>query len=170
MLASDVPPGLRNLEMERSHMQRTKSNFDKFDWAVLPKWAAVAVLLAGCFPARSLAQQSGQKTFRSPQEAATALVTAAQGNDEKAILSILGPDARQIVSSGDDTQDAQNRANFVQRYQEMHRLLREPDGSVTLYTGAENWPLPIPLMHKGDAWYFDTAAGKMEILYRRVGE
>ena len=52
----------------------------------------------------------------------------------------------------------------------MHRLVMEPDGTTTLYIGAENWPTPIPLMHKGDAWYFDTEAGKQEILYRRVGK
>jgi hypothetical protein len=73
------------------------------------------------------------------------------------------------VSSGDDTEDANNRANFVQRYQEMHRLAAEPDGSTTLYIGAENWPTPIPLANKGNAWFFDTDAGKREILYRRIG-
>jgi hypothetical protein len=51
----------------------------------------------------------------------------------------------------------------------MHRLIKEPDGTTTIYIGAENWPLPIPLMNKGNLWYFDTEAGKMEILYRRIG-
>jgi len=85
------------------------------------------------------------------------------------LLDILGPDAKQIVSSGDDTEDNQNRANFVQRFQEMHRLVKEPDGTTTLYTGAENWPMPIPLVNKGNSWYFDTETGKKEVLYRRVG-
>jgi hypothetical protein len=150
-------------------MQRAKLNFGGFHWANLSELAAVAILLAGCFPTRSMAQQPGQKTFSSAQEATDALVTAAQSNDEKALLDILGPDAKQIVSSGDDTEDAQNRANFVQRYREMHRLVKEPDGTTTLYAGDENWPMPIPLVNKGNSWYFDTAAGKREILYRRVG-
>jgi hypothetical protein len=60
-------------------------------------------------------------------------------------------------------------ANFAKKYQEMHRLVNEPDGSTTLYIGAENWPAPIPLTHKGNVWYFDTAAATKEILYRRVG-
>jgi hypothetical protein len=47
--------------------------------------------------------------------------------------------------------------------------VKEPDGSVTLYIGAHNWPCPIPLVNKGNAWFFDTAAGKQEILFRRVG-
>jgi len=150
-------------------MRRVKLNFDGLRWANLFNLAAAAILVAGCLPARTMAQQPGQKTFPSAQEASSALLTAAQNNDEKALLEILGPDAKDIVSSGDETQDAENRANFVQRYQEMHRLVKEPDGTTTLYAGAENWPMPIPLVNKGNSWYFDTAAGKKEILYRRVG-
>jgi hypothetical protein len=144
-------------------------NFNKFHWANLPKLAAVTILLVGCFSTRSIAQQQGQKTFSSPEDASNALVTAAQGNDEEAMLEILGPDGKQIVSSGDEAEDAHNRANFVKKYQEMHRLMKEPDGTVTLYIGAENWPTPIPIVHKGNLWYFNTAAGKKEILYRRIG-
>jgi hypothetical protein len=151
-------------------MQRTKLDFDKFQWANLPKLAAIAILLTACFPAPSMAQQQGQKTFSSAEEASNALLTATKSNDEKAMLNILGPDAKRIVSSGDDTEDADGRANFVQKYQEMHRLMKEPDGTTTLYIGAENWPTPIPLVNKGNSWYFDTEAAKREILYRRVGE
>jgi len=150
-------------------MRRTNLNLDKFHWANLPKLAAVAILLTGCISTRSMAQQPGQKTFSSPEDASNAFVTAAQNNDEKAMLDILGPVGKQIVSSGDETEDAHSRANFVQRYQEMHRLVKEPDGTTTLYIGAHNWPWPIPLVNKGDLWYFDTEAGKKEILFRRIG-
>jgi len=85
------------------------------------------------------------------------------------MLDILGPDGKQIISSGDETEDANSRANFVKRYQEMHRLVKESDGTTVLYIGAHNWPAPIPIVHKGNSWYFDTEAGKKEILYRRVG-
>ena len=129
----------------------------------------VAILLTVCFSTRSMAQQPGQKTFSSAEDASNALVTAAQNNDEKAMLDILGPDGKQIVSSGDEAEDAQSRANFVKRYQEMHRLVKEPDGTTILYIGAHNWPTPIPLVNKGNSWYFDTEAGKKEILYRRIG-
>jgi hypothetical protein len=149
-------------------MRRAKLNFDKFPWAHL-LLVVVAVFLTACFPIRSMAQQPGQKTFSSPEDASNAFFTAAQSNDEKAMLDILGPDGKQIVSSGDEAEDAEGRANFVRRYQEMHRLVKEPDGTITLYIGAENWPTPIPLVNKGNAWYFDTEAGKNEILYRRVG-
>jgi hypothetical protein len=163
------PPGtVRNLANGESHMQRMDLNFGKFAWANLAKLAA-AILLAACFPVLLMAQQKGQKTFSSAEEASKALVTAAQNNDEKAMLDIFGPAGKQIVSSGDDAEDAQNRATFVQRYQEMHRLLREPDGTTTLYVGAHNWPTPIPLVNKGNIWYFDAEAAKKEILFRRIG-
>jgi hypothetical protein len=139
--------------MERIHMRTN-----------LSRVAAAALLLAGS----SMAQQPGQKTFSSPQDASTALVAAAQSNDERAMVDILGPDGKQIVSSGDETEDAQSRANFERKYQEMHRLVKEADG-YTLYIGAENWPLPIPLVSRDRSWYFDTAAGKKEILFRRIG-
>ncbi|MGC2328116.1 MAG: DUF2950 domain-containing protein [Candidatus Sulfotelmatobacter sp.] len=149
-------------------------NFGKFPGANLPKTnpaklAAVAMFLTLCLPSRSMAQQPGQKTFSSAEDASKALVTAAQNNDEKAMLDVLGPDGKHIVSSGDDAEDAQSRANFVRKYQEMHRMVKEPDGTTTLYIGAENWPTPIPLVNKRDTWYFDTEAGEREILYRRIG-
>ncbi|MGO8854346.1 MAG: DUF2950 domain-containing protein [Steroidobacteraceae bacterium] len=155
--------------MERRHMRRTKLDIDKSHRANLPELAAFAILLVGCFPECSMAQQPGQKTFSSPEEASEALVTAAQSNDEKAMLDVLGSDGKTLVSSGDEAEDANSRANFVQRYREMHRLVKEPDGTTTLYIGAKNWPTPIPLVHTADSWYFDTDAAKKEILYRRIG-
>ena len=85
------------------------------------------------------------------------------------MIEILGPDAKQIVSSGDDAEDADSRANFVEKYKEMHRLVKESDVATVLYIGGENWPTPIPLVSNGKSWYFDTEEGKKEILYRRVG-
>ena len=161
--------GLRKSQMEKSHMRRTKLNFDKFHWASLPTSAVVVILLTACLFSPSGAQQPGQKTFSSPGDASNALFTATQSNDEKAMLDMLGPDGKQIVSSGDEIEDAQSRANFVKRYQEMRRLVKEPDGTTVLYIGAHNWPWPIPLVNNGDSWYFDTEAGKNEILYRRIG-
>ncbi|MFZ0284026.1 MAG: DUF2950 domain-containing protein [Terriglobales bacterium] len=150
-------------------MPRTKLSVDQLHRPDLLTLAAVAILLLGSFSIPSFAQQPGQKTFSSPEDASKALVTAAQNNDENAMLEILGPKGKQIVSSGDDAEDAESRANFVGKYQEMHRLVKEPDGTTTLYIGAENWPTPIPLVNQGNLWYFDTAAGKEEILYRRIG-
>jgi hypothetical protein len=150
-------------------MGRVNLNVRKFDWSCLFKMAAVAILLTAGFPLRSMAQQGGQKKFSSAEEASSALVAATRNNDEKTMLDILGPDGKQIVSSGDDVEDANNRANFVKRYDEMHRLVKEPDGTVVLYIGPENWPTPIPIMSKAGSWFFDTETGKEEILFRRIG-
>jgi hypothetical protein len=155
-------------------MRPTKLSVDKFhwtglDWANLLQLAAATVIFTVCLPTGLLAQQPGQKAFSSAEAATNALVAAAKSNDQKAMLEILGPDGKQIVSSGDDAEDAESRANFVERFQQMHRLVKEPDGTTILYIGAHNWPTPIPLVNKGKTWYFDTEAGKKEILYRRIG-
>ena len=94
---------------------------------------------------------------------------AAQAGDETALLEIFGPDGKEIISSGDPVEDKNSRDQFVQKYLEMNRLVEEPDGTVRLYIGAENWPMPIPLVNKSGAWYFDTGAGREEILFRRIG-
>src|SRR5271155_3966837 len=150
-------------------MRQAQQNLTTIQGGNLPKLAAVAVLLFASWPAVSQAQQPGQKTFASAEEASNALVTATQNNDEKVMLEIFGPDGKTVVSSGDEVEDQANRNNFVKKYHEMHRLVMEPDGTTTLYIGAENWPMPIPLVHKGPVWYFDTDAGKQTILYRRIG-
>ena len=146
-------------------MQRTNLKVDTWHPATVREFAVLAILLLGCFPASTMAQQPGQKTFSSAEEASSALVAAMQSKDEKALLELLGADAKQLISSGDEIEDLHARANFVQRYLEMHRLVNEPDGTTTLYIGARNWPTPIPLVHKANAWYFETEAGKREILY-----
>ena len=141
--------------------------FEHFHSANLFRLAAAVLLSVLSFSGASMARQR-QKTFSSPEDASAALAAAAQTNDENALLEILGPDGKEIVSSGDEAEDAQSRADFAHKYQEMHRLVREPDG-IALYVGAENWPLPMPIVNKDGAWYFDTVAGKREILYRRIG-
>src|SRR5580704_17501746 len=101
-------------------------NSDRFHWASLSHLTTGAFVLV-CLCAGAMAQQPGQKMFSSAEEASQALVTAAKCNDEKAMLDILGAEGKQIVSSGDDAEDADNRTNFVERYQEMHRLVKEAD-------------------------------------------
>jgi len=115
------------------------------------------------------AQPAGQKTFSSPDEASRALIRAVQAGNEKDLLEIFGPDGKEIISSGDKVEDQKSRDLFAEKFQRMNRLVEEPDGTVRLYVGAENWPMPIPLVNRKDAWYFDTSAGKEEILFRRIG-
>ena len=82
---------------------------------------------------------------------------------------ILGA-GKEVTSSSDEIEDKLERERFSQKYQEMHRLVREPDGTTVLYIGAENWPFPIPLVSKDGAWFFDSDTGTQEILFRTVGE
>src|SRR5579863_7565531 len=117
----------------------------------------------------SFAQESQPRTFPSPGEASDALFQAAQKQDEPALEAMLGA-GKEITSSSDDEEDKLEREQFSQKYEEMHRLVQEPDGSVVLYIGAENWPFPIPLVSKNGLWYFDSETGKQEILFRRIGE
>lgn len=115
--------------------------------------------------------QQKQKAFHSPQEAAEALYAAARNHDEDGMLVILGPDAKDVVVWTDNPEDRKADTDlFVEKYGQMHRLVKEPDDETTLYVGAENWPLPIPLVRKNGAWYFDSGLGRREILYRRIGE
>jgi hypothetical protein len=93
-----------------------------------------------------------------------------QAPDDQAALGILGPAAKDVLSSGDTAEDADARSGFVAKYEEMHRLVTEPNGTVTLVIGAENWPFPISLVNDRGSWYFDTDAGKDEILCRRIGK
>ena len=118
-------------------MRRIKWNAEKSPGVTLPELSAFAILLMGCFSIPCIAQQRGQKTFSSPDQASAALFAAMQSNDEKAHARCSRiRTQRQIVSSGDETEDACSRANFVEKYREMHRLVNEPDGTTTLYTGA----------------------------------
>jgi Protein of unknown function (DUF2950) len=142
---------------------------DSYRGGVL-KIATIAALLVAGLPAAAVAQRPGQKTYASPEEASQALFAAAQKNDEKALLEVLGPDGKSIIESGDAKEDAAARANFAEKFQAMHRLVDEPDATTTLYIGAENWPTPIPLVNRAGKWYFDTQAGAREILFRRIGK
>lgn len=115
------------------------------------------------------AQPAGQKTFTSAGAACAALVSAVEQNGESALLEILGPTAKEIISGGNEVEDRNSRRQFVEKYHEMHRLVREPDGTITIYVGADNWPLTIILRQEANRWYFDPAASKKEILFRRIG-
>ena len=131
-------------------------------FAILAMWAT-----NGAYP--GLAQSSAQPTFQSTAEASQTLFQAVQSNNEEVIAKILGGPT-ELTSSRDAGQDKLDREIFAQKYQEMHRLRRESDGSVTMYIGAENWPFPIPLVATNGAWHFDPDGGQKEVLFRRIGE
>src|SRR5271168_619179 len=108
--------------------------------------------------------------FASPDDASNALLAAAKSGDQNAVMAIFGPDSKSVVFSGDPVQDKNAAAAFAARYGVMHRWRKMPDGAQILLVGADNFPFPIPLKKNADGkWFFDTAAGKDEIVRRRIG-
>lgn len=135
--------------------------------AMLP--LAIAAIWATGSAWTGHAEPTDQQTFASAMEASKSLFQAVRANDGELIVKILGGPT-ELASSGDKNQDKLDRECFVQKYQEMHRMVREDAGKVVLYIGAENWPFPIPLLEKDGVWRFDADTGMKEILYRRIGE
>src|SRR6267378_903555 len=138
----------------------------KFPWMAA---STVLLLLVVSYAGSAFAQEPQPKTFSSPAEASSALFQAVQNENEQAVEAILGA-GKEVTSSNDEVEDKLEREHFGQKYQEMHRLVKEPDGTTVLYIGAENWPFPIPLASKNGVWYFDSKTGVEEIKFRRVGE
>ena len=114
----------------------------------------------------SLAQ--AQQTFKSPDEAASALVVAVRSGMKQDVLKVLGSDGEDIIDSGDDVADADARTKFLSAYDAKHSLTVDGRRAL-LFIGADDFPLPIPLIHNKTGWEFDTEEGRHEILYRRVG-
>ena len=130
--------------------------------------AVVAAVLVIGQPAWSVAGNSAPKTFGSAADASAALFQAVHDGDGHALEAVLGA-GEELTSCGDQSMDKLERERFAQKYQEMHRLVREPDGTTVLYIGAENWPFPIPLVARKGRWSFDAPAGKREVMFRRIG-
>lgn len=109
-----------------------------------------------------------QKGFPSPEEAVSSLVAAVRANDMKEIRVILGPGSETLISSGDDVADRAGREKFLKAYDQMNGLKGSGD-TMVLHIGADNWPMPVPIIRKGTTWLFDIRKGKQEILNRRIG-
>jgi hypothetical protein len=111
-----------------------------------------------------------QKTFSTPAEAVKALMEAVESNNEDELLAIFGEDGKDLVSSGDDVQDKNSRAGFVKSYKTKHAIVTEDENTRILQIGTKDWELPIPIVLADGKWHFDTAAGKEELVYRRIGD
>jgi hypothetical protein len=109
-----------------------------------------------------------EQTFDSPNEAVSALVTAAQNDDTNAIHLIFGPAGHELISP-DVVQATDEFKMFKERLAELTRLIPNSDSNATLELGVDGWPFPIPLVKQGAQWHFDSAAGKNEIFARRIG-
>jgi hypothetical protein len=129
------------------------------------------VLLTSCNKADKPASELAvPKTFASPEDAGAAVVAAAKSGDQNALIAIFGPDSKDVLFTSDTVKDQENLKGFVASYDQMHRWGNLKAGGKVLYTGADNFPFPIPLdKNSSGQWSFDTAAGKDEILARRIG-
>jgi len=123
---------------------------------------AVAILLL------TISSASAQQVFQTPEDAATALANAVKSGAARDILKVLGPDAVDIMLSGDEVADREARERFVGAYDTKHNVNIEGEKAFVV-VGADDFPLPIPLTRQKAGWKFDTAAGRLEILYRRIG-
>jgi hypothetical protein len=128
--------------------------------------AASALLLALNGVCAAAAQQ---KSFATPEEAVKAAIAAAKNNDDKELLAIYGPQATELLFSGDAVADKQRRERFLAAYDEKVSIASEGESRI-VKVGNSEWPYPIPLVKKGEGWVFDTDKGREEILNRRIGQ
>jgi hypothetical protein len=150
-------------------MNSKKSKLHRFPIVVLV--VAAVAFVAGCSkkPDEGSAVEP-QKTFSSPTEAGQALHAAVQAKDEQAITQVLGAKGKQLVDSGDSSEDRRANEAFGKKYEQMNRLVAMTDGSQMLYVGADNYPFPLPLAQNSSSrWYFDAAAGEKELAARNIG-
>jgi hypothetical protein len=131
----------------------------------------VFIFIVGALPLENYAaaQTEGQRTFDTPAQGVKALMTALESNDSDKLVAVLGTDAKEIISSGDPVNDKAEKAWFVDAYKQRHSLVASGADKRILTVGANDWPLAIPLVYSEGKWHFDSAAGKDEMLYRRIG-
>jgi hypothetical protein len=115
---------------------------------------------------------STQKAFTTPEEAAQALVKAAENYDVPALMEILGPDAKDLVSSEDPVSDKNRSVEFAKLADEKESVDTDPKNpnKATISVGNDAWPFPVPIVKRNGKWYFDSKAGHEEILFRRIGQ
>lgn len=112
---------------------------------------------------------AGQRKFSSGEEATAAFIDALKSDNNDELLKIFGPEADELIHSGDPAADKLRREEFLAAFAQQHRLNANKD-QLILIVGEKDWPFPIPLVKEDNAWIFDTLAGKEEILDRRIGE
>lgn len=140
---------------------------------------AVAIATAFSFAAPAAFAQDAAKpaakaakpaanAFATPEDAVKALIAAVRAADKKAVIALMGPGTDQWMFTGDDPSDKEEWTRFLTSYDKKNMIVEEGKTKATLVVG-DDWPFPVPLAKKGDKWHFDAAAGRTEVLYRRVG-
>jgi hypothetical protein len=128
---------------------------------------SVALLLLAGAAALTGSRQTGQRTFATPQEAAHALLEAAENNDTGVLLKIFGQKGKSIVVSGDPAEDRETRARFARLAREKLQIRQDPNRDV-IVAGSDEWPFPVPLVETNGRWRFDPAQVKAEVLAERT--
>jgi hypothetical protein len=150
-----------------------RSKTKEINHRIQTRWRRVfgaTVIVAFVYCQHSFAATPAKQiSFASPEEAVKAAVAAAKRDDNKELISIFGPGAKDLISSGDAVADKQRRERFLAAYNEKNRIAQEGEHSVVM-VGKDDWPFPIPLVKKADGWVFDTQKGREEILNRRIGQ
>jgi Protein of unknown function (DUF2950) len=126
-------------------------------------------MLLGIVSFTGLAKAADQKTFATPAEAVQALVKSAEDWNQDEMLAVLGDDGKELVFSGDAVQDSAGAKAFLKAYKSKHLIVTRDKNTRILEVGVNSWPMPIPIVNDGGKWRFDTAAGKQELLFRRIG-
>jgi Protein of unknown function (DUF2950) len=127
---------------------------------------AVLLIFAGPYTRA----QDAVKTFPTYRAAAAAFIAAVEANDDAALKEILGAQEKDLLSSGDATQDENERLLFLKHYRQAHAFMRQTADSVILTVGSSKWPLPFPIVRADGAWHFDATEGAKELAYRRIGQ
>jgi hypothetical protein len=128
-----------------------------------------AAIAAVASVALLISTAEAQQPYPNPEEAAAALAAAVKDGGRRAIMKVLGPSAGDIIESGDEVADAETRQTFLSAYDAKHSIKADGNKKATLIVGADDFAFPIPLVNYQGGWEFDTAAGRREILYRRIG-
>ena len=131
--------------------------------------AQFSALLVSAFQVATGAQADRPRAFATPEEAVRALVDAARQGNPESMLAIFGPDGRELAATSDPATARMNLKVFAVAAKERQRLDDAGPNRKTLVIGNEDWPFPVPLVKAADGWRFDTAAGKAEVLARRIG-
>jgi Protein of unknown function (DUF2950) len=118
--------------------------------------------------AASSSKPEQQRTFATPELAAEALIASAEVYDVSSLLQIFGPEGKDFIASSDSVHDMTIAHEFAEKAKQKHSVTVNKT-QATLLVGEEDWPLPIPIVKKQGKWYFDTKAGRDEILFRRIG-
>jgi hypothetical protein len=120
-------------------------------------------------PSAQQQPQQQQQMFASPDDAVRALRSAVEANDRTALVQIFGPEFSSL-QTGDQVQDAKNARHFASAMEESCHLEKQNDNVYYVDVGTNDWPMPIPIAQANGQWYFDTAAGKEEVIDRHIGK